>query len=88
MTEQTKHTAQEVLKIIISIVGGGILTLLFTTLNETRNNTERIAKVEAVIEPLKSVQGDVAWLKATADRNVLALDRIEKKLDTHMVAGK
>lgn len=87
MTETTKRNLNEFLKVGISLMGGAILTLMFTTINETRSNTERIARLEAVVEPMKSVSADVAWLKATADRNVQSLDRIEKKIDAH-VEGK
>lgn len=84
MTENTKHNLSEILKVIISILGGAILTLLFSTMNKTENNTERIARLEIIVEPLKTIPSDVAWLKATADRNVSTLDRIEKKFDAHI----
>jgi hypothetical protein len=83
MTEQGKFHIREVTKVIISVLGGAIVTLMLSTMNETRNNTERIARIEAIVEPLKTVQADIAWLKATADRNVQALDRIEQKIDMH-----
>ena len=84
MTEAGKHTWAELFKVILSLIGGAILTLLFSTMSETRGNTERIARLEAIVEPMRNVQADVSWLKATADRNVQSLERIEKKLDSHM----
>lgn len=88
MTDETKKRFSDVLRVVISIMGGAILTLLFQTANKTDSNTERIAKLEAIIEPMKTVSSDVAWLKATADRNVSTLDRIEKKIDEHINKGK
>lgn len=88
MTEDARHKLNEVLKMVISILGGAILTLLFTTLNKTESNTERIAKLEAIVEPLKNVSSDISWLKATADRNVSTLDRIEKEIMQHINGGK
>jgi hypothetical protein len=88
MTEQARHNIRELFKVGLSLLGGAILTLMLSTMNETRSNTERIARLEAVVEPLKTVSADIAWLKATADRNVQSLDRIEKKIDEHVTEKK
>jgi hypothetical protein len=84
MTDDTRHRYSEILKTVITLMAGAIMTLLLTTINKTESNTERIAKLEMIVEPLKTIPADVSWLKATADRNVSTLDRIEKKFDQHL----
>jgi hypothetical protein len=74
----------DIVKTVITLVMGAIITLLLSNVAKIDSNTERIARIEAIIEPLKNVSADIAWLKANAERNVSTLDRIEKKVDAHV----
>lgn len=72
-----------VVKILVSIIGGGLLTLLFTTLSTVNVNSQRISKLEAIVEMQGNIVTDVAALKVIADRNAQAIGRIEGLLTEH-----
>jgi hypothetical protein len=76
------------IKIIVAVILTALVAFIFSTANKVDVNSQRISRLETLIEPLRSVPADVAALRTTGDRNKDSLDRIEKKLDAHMDKGK
>lgn len=87
-----RQTFGVVLRTLATALIGGVITLLFMTMQTQNSISQRISRLEAIVDPLNSMRNDVvdlksdvSALKSTAQRNVEALDRIEKKIDAHML---
>ena len=72
------------LKILLGIIGGGLLTLLFSTINTVHLDSQRIAKLEAIAEIQINMVTDVAALKVMSETNTLGISRIETAISEHM----
>lgn len=87
MTDEQKAKWGVLFRTVATAIGGGLLTLLFMTLQTQNSNSQRISRLEGIVEMMKDTPQKLAELTTKADRNYdllqethrLMIEHIEKK---------
>lgn len=88
MTEIAKDKWGRITQTVIAMLGGAILTMMFTTANETKANTSDIAVIKAQVQPLIGINERLSSLEIKADRNYDMLIRVQTAMETHVSKDK